>query len=112
MSVLERDVQDETTEDYLNWLQTSEGGFASDVKDMGDGFYAAVKPLMFHWTLILGEVGNKVNYLDRWCYETQEGAAAALKNWGGEGDPVGWNRHPNTGRRRPGGDPDKEYFAP
>lgn len=36
-------------------------------------------------------------------------AVAALIAWNGEGEPSGWMRHPETGRRRPGGDPAGEY---
>lgn len=33
----------------------------------------------------------------------------AFATWDGTGDPDGWIRHLGTGRRRPGGDPSKEY---
>ena len=29
-----------------------------------------------------------------------------------ESEPSGWHRHPATGRRRPDGDPTKEYVRP
>ena len=38
-----------------------------------------------------------------------EDAVAALKEWDGVGEPKGWMRHPASGRRRPGGDPEQEY---
>lgn len=31
--------------------------------------------------------------------------------WSGEGEPEGWYRHRPSNRRRPGGDPSKEYVA-
>jgi hypothetical protein len=36
----------------------------------------------------------------------------ALNEWNPltEKEPKGWFRHPRTGRRRPGGDPAKEYI--
>jgi hypothetical protein len=34
-----------------------------------------------------------------------------MEAWDGDGEPDGWSRHPPTGRRRPGGDPDKEYVS-
>lgn len=70
---------DQDKEAYFEWLRSEEGGWCTEIKDIGDGFYAASKPLLFHWTLIMGEIGNKVSYLDRWCYTTQEEAEAALK---------------------------------
>lgn len=98
------------TESYFQWLRGGEGGFATEVKTIDDGLFAATKPLLFHWTLIVGEIGNKFNYLNRWCYATQEEAESALRKWDGNGEPEGWNRHPGTGRRRPDGDSNKEYI--
>jgi len=34
---------------------------------------------------------------------------AAFEDWNGDGEPVGWTRHPPSGRRRPQGDPRHEY---
>jgi hypothetical protein len=41
-------------------------------------------------------------------------AVASLNAWNPEVDaePPGWFRCPTTGRRRPGGDPAKEYIDP
>lgn len=100
------------TQSYFAWLRGEDGGFVSEVKEIGDGLYAATKPLLFHWTLIVGQIGDRYAFMDRWCYETQEKAEAALKQWSGQGEPEGWHRHPASGRRRPGGDPTQEYFAP
>jgi hypothetical protein len=43
-----------------------------------------------------------------WCYPDYASALAALDAWDGEGEPLGWHRHPDTGRRRENGDPAKE----
>lgn len=61
--------------------------------------WAAVAPFMFTSAVIVGEVGNAWEYADRWCYATRVSAALALAAWDGEGEPVGWHRHPATGRR-------------
>jgi hypothetical protein len=41
-----------------------------------------------------------------------EVAVAALENWDypNQSEPDGWMRHPDSGRRRPNGDPTKEYI--
>ena len=42
-------------------------------------------------------------YEDRWCYDEFAEAAGALEDWraqGFAGEPEGWHRHPQTGRRR------------
>lgn len=83
----------------------------SDAKDIGNGLYAAIKPLMFHWTLIVGEIGDTCGYADRWCYADQDKAVKALEAWDGQGEPAGWHRHPMTARRRPDRDPTREHVA-
>ena len=81
-----------------------------------DGYCLIVKRLLFHWTLLLSEIGDYVGYDDRWCYATQTGANGAedaARRWLAEGtsEPTMWHRHPKTARRRPEGDPSREYFA-
>lgn len=35
-----------------------------------------------------------------------------METWNGKGDPMdGWVRHLGSGRRRPGGDPDREFVG-
>jgi hypothetical protein len=52
-------------------------------------------------------------YDDGWCYASHVQAILAACAWDGEGDdpPFGWHRHIRTGRRRPDGDPEREYVA-
>ena len=45
---------------------------------------------------------------ERWCYHSVWDAMEALAAWDGYGEPHGWHRHPETGRRREGGDPATE----
>lgn len=102
----------DTKQDFSEWLRSIDGGSCVSDKAIGDGLYAAIKPLLFHWTMIVGEVGDRFGYLDRWCFGSRSLAEGALETWNGAGDPVGWHRHPATGRRRPDGDPSREYIAP
>ena len=81
------------------------------MKQIGDGFYAAIKPLLFHWTLLVREVSDTMAYVDHWCYADQEKAENAIRAWGGPGEPTGWHRHPTTGRRPTDGDPHRESIA-
>lgn len=39
-----------------------------------------------------------------------DAAVVALNNWDGEGEPEGWIRHVETGRRRPNGNKEEEYI--
>jgi len=96
---------------YKVWLTSEDGGGCVEAKEIGSGLYAAIKPLMFHWTMIVGQIGDRFGYEDRWCYQTRQLAERGLREWSGDGDPVGWHRHPMTARRRPCGDPKLEYVA-
>lgn len=61
--------------------------------------YAALAPMLFTTAIIVGQVGDTDAYDDRWCYEEPVPALLALQAWDGEGEPVGWHRHPRSGRR-------------
>ena len=100
-----------TTEEYFAWLRTADGGHCLYAKEISEGIYCAIKPLMFHWTMIIGEIGDQCSYADRFCYADRNAAIRAIFTWNGEGQPTGWHRHPLTGRRRPDGDPAREYIA-
>lgn len=67
-------------------------------RNLPDGRLCGVMRLLFHWTLHVDI--DPVGYADRYCYMTKEGAIRALDEWDGIGDPVGWHRHPLSGRRR------------
>lgn len=94
---------------FLEWLQ--EEGYAAALL-MSDDLWCGIKPLLFHWTLHIGEIGDKHTYLDRYCFADFPHALAALVEWSDrdfEGEPTGWRRHPSTGRRRnDDGDPATE----
>lgn len=86
------------------------------IKVIGEDEYVAIKPLMFHWTMIRGSLFDTSTYDDRWCYATRELAEAALAAFptdaGADYEPDGWHRHPMTGRRRENADPEAETFSP
>lgn len=44
-------------------------------------------------------------------FEADEPAWKAILDWDGNGDPEGWFRNAETGRRRPNGDPALEYVS-
>lgn len=85
-----------------------EQGYLLVVEKPG-GNICAIHRLMYTYA-ILSEC-DFFGYGDRWCYSTLEKAQEALRAWSGESgtEPMGWHRHPRTGRRRPDGDPNKEY---
>lgn len=81
-----------------------------EARDLGDGRYSAILPLLFTHAIIVGRIGDRSTYDDRWCYRDRESAEKAHLEWDGIGEPEGWHRHPLTGRRRDAGDPLLEYI--
>lgn len=74
--------------------------------------YLIITPLLFHWTVMRGLYACPEGVEERWCYANEGLARAAVEKWraeGWQGEPLGWHRHPSTGRRRPDGVPEKEY---
>jgi hypothetical protein len=77
------------------------------VRDLPDGYHVVVYPMLF------GKVRlcycDAVCVLNGYCYESRARAIEAALVWNGIGDPLdGWHRHPYSGRRRDGGDLNKE----
>lgn len=61
--------------------------------------WAALRRYAYTVAIEVGTIGDRVSVGDRWCYENATDACAALEAWDGVGEPVGWHRHPATGRR-------------
>lgn len=80
------------------------------VKTAPDGRRIAILPLLYTAAVIIGPEHNPLNaYDDRWCYDTIPHAYRAALAWDGTGEPAGWHRHPDSGRRREAGDPTQEF---
>lgn len=81
-------------------------------RELDDGREIVVYQMLFTARVCIGPAGAP-HYDDAWCYDTAAQAIEAAKIWDGEGDPpVGWHRHIASGRRRPNGDPEKEFKRP
>lgn len=85
---------------------------ATLVRRLDDDRFVAVYPLLFTHRVIVGRLDDTWGYTDGWCYVHAADALTAATAWDGTGEPAGWHRHPDTGRRRPDGDPDREYVNP
>lgn len=93
-----------------HWLRLDLGTLYERVLD--DGRQIDLCPMTFGKVrLCIGEAPcSEHGYEDGWCYEDPIGGLEAAESWDGEGDPpVGWHRHLGSGRRRPDGDPEREY---
>lgn len=83
----------------------------TDVKPLKGGKWACINRLLFTTAILTGSDATvEDTYERRWCYHTYEDAQRALDAWDGTGEPEGWHRDPITGRRRPDGDPAREYI--
>jgi hypothetical protein len=70
----------------------------TDLRRLEDGRWIGVHRLLYHWTLHVGI--DLWGYEDRWCFATRELAVAAMGAYQPGVEPVGWHRHPMSGRRR------------
>jgi len=79
-----------------------------------DGRAVWIQRQIFTYAITIGHADDGFGYDTEWTYETEERALAALKKWNPleQAEPEGWHRHPDSGRRRPDGDPAKEYVRP
>lgn len=57
-------------------------------------------------------IGDDLTLDSNWWFDSISAAVAAAEKWDTETEkePCGWFRHIETGRRRPDGDPAKEYI--
>lgn len=81
---------------FLQWL--IDLGYQHP-RPLPGGRYACVVRMMFTHAIIVGKIGDRVGYIDRWCYRSAAEALDALEAWDGRGEPTGWVRHPSSGRR-------------
>jgi hypothetical protein len=94
---------------FLDWL-TKDCGY-KDVKRLPDGRYACIYPLMFTHAIITVQADDYTSMGDHWCYYTYGAARAALDDWSGTDEPLGWHKHPRSNRCRIDGDPEKETIG-
>lgn len=88
------------------------GGASNGVKELADGRDIAVVALLHGYAAVMicpRDAGWRDGY---WQYQDVGLALAAAERWEGEGEPVGWYKHPGSGRRRPDGDPAQEVYWP
>jgi hypothetical protein len=77
----------------------------------GRGLWLMQK-LLGNTRLAVSAPGDTTGFDQTYCYHDADAAWRAVLGWDGDGDPEGWVRHHQTMRRRPDGDPDREYVAP
>ena len=82
---------------------------------LDDDSYIMIHRLLFHCTMLRGDLDDTVGYWDRWCYSDEAGARSALAEFPCDPpvgyEPKGWHRHPASTRRRPDGDATLEFNA-
>jgi hypothetical protein len=76
----------------------------TDYAEIGDGVYVFVCKMLFNWRAV---VGTTSFCDDAYCYDTKEQVIASLNAWDVlvSREPLGWKKHPQSGRYRPGGNP-------
>lgn len=83
-----------------------------DWKLLANGELVAIGKMAFNNGRLFAGISD-TGYEDCWCYDSIEKACQSMWNWDSTKDkePMGWKRHPLSGRRREKGDPSTEYIA-
>lgn len=83
---------------------------------LNDRRHATVQPQMFGTGLLTVAYTidryDELTFDECWTYPSVAAAVAALNAWEGWDPPDGWIRHKPSNRRRPDGDPAREYIRP
>ena len=81
-------------------------------KVIGRGLATEVRPLLWGRAVLALLDGAAGDQLDAWEFDDPGAAVVECALWDprDEAEPHGWSRHPGTGRRRPGGDPGREFI--
>jgi hypothetical protein len=66
-------------------------------KNLGNGWYAAILPMLFNHRII---VTDGVGVSLAWCYSSETKAIRCFNAWDGKGDPKEWHKNPMTGEYR------------
>lgn len=107
-------VSDEDWEEYRLWLLHPEQGYMGVLR-LDEDRYAAIYEGIACGQIIIGKIGDKVSWEQRYDFDDLMSAVHGLANWftgDFEGDPPGWLRHIPSNRRRVNGDPAKEFIGP
>ncbi len=83
-------------------------------RHLGDGRTLQVRLLAWGYAYLSIGPTNSQFYDDTWQYQSLAAAMLAMVIWDGAPgtEPPGWYKHATTGRRRPNGDPAREYVDP
>jgi hypothetical protein len=76
-----------------------------------DGTVIAVGPMSFSNGRLFWDI-NEAGYDDFYCYDSVDHARDSMMAFDPavDAEPFGWHRHYRSGRRRPDGDPTREFI--
>lgn len=103
----------EVTPDLSGFRECEVPGWGDwPTRALPDGRFLAVELLLWgagrlHVARSMYDMGGSSVY----DFTSADRAVVEMFMWSGEGEPVGWYRHRPSNRRRPNGDPSKEYVA-
>lgn len=100
-----------TGDETVHRYRSETGGWrAWPHRGLRDGRLLAVEPLLMGAGR-LHIVDDELSVASAQIFDYQElhDALEAMHRWNGKGEPDGWYRHRPSNRRRPDGDPAREY---
>jgi hypothetical protein len=92
-------------------MHLGEGQWYISKKVLEDGRCVYLFPTIFNLRIGVSKDTEDKGFTEFYCFHDNEAAFEAMDSWNGTGDPEGWVRHVPSHRRRPHGDPSKEYVA-
>lgn len=78
---------------------------------LDDGRLLAFEILLFGGRIHVVRDVHDLGSMEVYDYQYLMRALRAFMSWDGTGEPADWYRHRPSNRRRPDGDPGKEYIA-
>jgi hypothetical protein len=86
-------------------------GYTRPFRVLPDGRVAALMEInTWTWAIVTGI--HPYGHMDAFYFHSLEAARCGMDLWDGTGEPQGWFRHPQSGRRRPDGDASREHVQP
>lgn len=95
-----KELTEKQIETLKAWTSSGAENLCSDFIIMPSGEIACIQRFLFTYAIVYGI--SEDLYLDRWCFHSYQDALFSLQHWVKNFEnmlePIGWHRHPTTGR--------------
>jgi len=95
---------------FLYQPKAADGQWWIDKKTFRDGRVSYLQQMAFTVRISVSKDAEDQGFEEFFEFQNVAAAFVAFEAWGGDGEPEGWHRHVPSNRRRPDGDPSREYI--